>query len=289
MRFFLTLWLLQCCCARLFAQQDVPSNTPSESRTLILVAERKDGSAATLEPSDLEIKEDGKDVAIASIRKLARQPIHYCVLFDVSKSEAGRFHIQQNQATALLAQVIQPGIDRGRMVFFNQTARATNETSQPHDLASLIPQVTPIGTTDLYDSMTACAEQMDKTAGPDNSALPLMFVFSDGEDNSSRITREQTATEVLKSRSRIYAFWSGQSGGRGNATLSWFSKLTGGRVLDAASDKEIASAMRRVNDDLAQLNEVVYSAQSQHTDAEHPIQVKARDKHFAVLAPELTH
>ena len=288
MRRFPALCILACHGALLFGQQGLPPALTGKSRTLILVAEPRDSSIATLAPSDLEIKEDGKNVNITNIRKLAREPIHYCVLFDISKSESANFKIQQKAATALLTQVIQPGTDRGWILFFNQASRESSDTDQPQQLAALLSQFSPIGATALYDSIATCAARMTKTTSPQGSALPLIFLFSDGDDNQSHLTRQQAAGEVLKSGSRIYAFSSGNNGERGKVTLSWFTELTGGRSLETRTDKEITSSIRRLNDDLTQLNEVVYSAQIDRSDSEHKIQVKVRDKRFSVLAPELT-
>jgi Mg-chelatase subunit ChlD len=172
---------------------------------VVFSARRNDSSANELTPSDLEIKEDGKPVSVVAISKLGRVPLHYCLVFDISGSEATNFKVQQRGATELLARVIEPGVNRDWLLAFNDQGRESAETNDPRQIAGFIPQLVPHGETSLYDAMATCANQMAKgTAGA--RELGAMFLFTDGEDDVSRLNHEQAAEAVVKAGLRIYAF-----------------------------------------------------------------------------------
>jgi hypothetical protein len=89
-----------------------------DSSTIPITARAKNGAATELSISDIEIKADGKSLTVNDMHRAARNPLNYCLLFDLSGSE--RAHLQQAQedAAQLLSKVIHTG-DRGLLVVFN--------------------------------------------------------------------------------------------------------------------------------------------------------------------------
>ncbi len=60
--------------------------------------------------------------------------------------------------------------------------------------------------------MVACSDQLSQDA-PD-SALRLMVILSDGEDNSSHLNRETTLLALVKAGVKIYMIGRGESAKR---------------------------------------------------------------------------
>ena len=219
-------------------------------------------------------------------------PLHYCIVLDISQSQKATFKQQQDATTKLLKGVIRPQIDRGWVVLAGQRVRESTETGDPQEIMDVIAQETPAGSTAIFDAMASCSDRIRKTE-PDSS-VRAMFVFSDGEDNTSHINREEVADLAINARMRIYAFaamnmFAPESASkRGLDILTEFTQLTGGRLFSGRLDgKQMHAAIEQISDDLTSLVEVTYSAGSNLNSGVHKLKVKPRKKGLVTLAPEL--
>ena len=190
------------------AQQPSPSapanGVSPAPHTFLLTVKSKKEHVPSLSAGDLEVKEDGKPSAVLDVKMLGEVPLHYCLVFDTSNSGQGnQFKLQQAEAIELLQKVIKAGTDTGWLVRFDNEPRPGPETNVPGDVVNSIAQMRPGGATALYDAMTNCADRMEKTVV--TTGLRAMFVFSDGGDNVSRVSREETLQSMLRSHLTVYA------------------------------------------------------------------------------------
>lgn len=280
----------------LFCQSSLPSasgavstsssGNPASTRSLLISARAKDGPVAELTAADLEVKEEGKPVQIQQVRKVGRLPLRYCVLFDSSNSERDRFKLQQDTAVRLLQRVVRPGTDHGRLGLFADEYVESNETDNPASITDNIGSALPGGGTALYDAITTCARHFAE--GPAASFLRVMFVFSDGVDNASRMSPVGTIDAALLARIRIYAI--GQDNERDSKGTSFLKKLsetTGGRFFAPARPKGADKAAAELNYDLQNSFEVTYVSGSSTSDnRSRSIEVKCTRKGVTVFAPK---
>ncbi len=271
------------------AQSSPSSAIPDTARSnsldshLVLIAETKD-SSSELAPSDLEIRVDGSPVVVTGLKKLGRVPVRYCVLFDISGSERGKFRAQVFLAATVLSQVISADTDRGWADLFSDEVQETTEAETPQEIIGLLRQQSPNGGTSLYDAMARCSERMQRAAAEGEQRV--MFVFSDGDDDASRITQKQAGELLIGAGIRVYALAT-EFGQRGKRIFETLCRLTGGRLLLADDKGSMKHAGDRIVDDLISGVEVSYT-----TPARKPksgmskIQAKCRAKGIAVLAAE---
>src|SRR5258708_18632843 len=137
MRYRRTAFILACAILVIWgkrsgAQSSPSSAIPDTARSnsldshLVLIAETKD-SSSELAPSDLEIRVDGSPVVVTGLKKLGRVPVRYCVLFDISGSERGKFRAQVVLAATVFSQVISADTDRGWADLFSAEVHETTE------------------------------------------------------------------------------------------------------------------------------------------------------------------
>ncbi|MGA7379424.1 MAG: VWA domain-containing protein [Terriglobales bacterium] len=275
-------------CAAAVASQGPaqPSNTASPVvSTLLISARAKDGSVE-LTTADLEIKEDGKPVQVQQVRKLGTWPLHYCVLFDSSNSERDRFDVQQDVAVRFLQQVARPGTDHGWLGLFSDEYVESNETDNPVNIIDNIRRIKPAGGTALYDAIAMCARRMaGSSSGP---PLRVMFLFSDGGDNSSRISLVGVIDAASRAGTRIYAFDTDNGhNSKGESVLKKMTEATGGRLFTPARAKDADKLAAEVNSDLQNVFEVTYVPEVSRPDGRSAsIDVKCVRQGTTVLAPK---
>jgi len=269
------------------AQSSEPSSPPpnSNTRSLIVTATSKDSSAVELLPTDLELKENGKAVIIATVAKLQRPPLHYCVLFDISNSETAKFKFQQQEADAVLSHVLSPGTDRGWVSYFSDVARESVETADPPEIESLIPQVSPRGGTALYDAMAGCARRMAKQDDAKQRMLRTIFLFTDGEDDASDMSLEKAANVIVESNVRVVAIVpQSEVKHYPRHALEQFTKRTGGWLFIPKNDEGLKRTVDEVLLDLNSLFEINYV--SSPSPGINKIELKARKSRVLIVGPE---
>jgi len=271
-----------------FSQEPSQTSNPGTSAvsTLLISARAKDGSVADLAAADLEIKQGGKPVQIQQVRKLERWPLRYGVLFDSSNSERDRFNVQQDIAVRFLQQVVRPGTDHGWLGLFSNEYAESNETDNPVNITDDIRRTKPAGGTALYDAVAMCARRM--AGSPSGPPLRVMFVFSDGGDNSSRIGLVGVMDAALLARARIYAIDSDNGhDSKGASILKKMAETTGGRFFSPARAKDADKIAAEVNSDSQNLFEVTYMPEvSKPDNRSASIDVKCTRQGVTLIAPK---
>ncbi|CAM2067688.1 VWA domain-containing protein [Sulfidibacter corallicola] len=150
-----------------------------------------------LERGDLVIKENGIE---AEIRKLTQVQTELTVhlLLDLSTSNAE--HIFQTKAASRhLIKQLKKG-DKAKVSYFSNTYQELSDYTDDQDfLLKKLSRVTPIGSTALYDGLSAALDQLSEVSGS-----RVLFLFSDGHDLMSGTTEEELATKVKNYRIPIF-------------------------------------------------------------------------------------
>ena len=84
----------------------------------------------------------------------------------------------------------------------------------------------------MYDAMARCSERMQKAAAEGEQRV--MFLFSDGEDDASRITQKEAGEDLVRAGIRVYALAT-EFGPRGKRKVETLCSLTGGRMTAACA------------------------------------------------------
>ena len=268
-------------------QPGTPALAPKSS-TVLITARLKDGTPTGLSTADIEIKVDGKPVTVQEV--VAGAPMHYCLLFDGSATERGRFKLQQHEAIELLSKV--PESDHGMLVDFGDEYYLDADWTNPLVLANKIASEQPDQRgTALYDAVVASADHMSKSS-PDPGPR-VMFIFSHSEDNESALSQDRAVQLVLKAGIRIYVIgqppqknpdvlWTVKA----SKTLRQLAERTGGKAY-FPEQKDAGKAVADIADDLTNLFAVTLDLPGQEKDGRlHKLELKCSKKDVSIRGPD---
>ncbi len=266
----------------------------SHSPTLLIAARAKAGSPTEISAQDLAMKLDGKPASIQEVHYVVGEALRYCILVDNSGSQRSTLHLQREEATELLTKIVQPGRDRGMLVNFSDQAFVDADSANPQDLVKALDKSTARGGTALYDALFACAETLSNpTTNPGTApVLRLIFVLSDGEDNSSHVTRDAAIQAAMKDEIKIYSFGqknadpnSPRGSARAKDTLREFAKMTGGKTYFPGKESEVPGIVTDISQELASMFLITYSAQT-HDSQPHKLEIESAAKAVSITAPD---
>ena len=222
---------------------------------LFTVTDKKGRFITDLGKDDFLVTENKKPQVIQEFTAETDLPLRIAILIDTSNSIRDRFKFEQEAAVEFINSVIRPKEDRAMVVSFDTSAELVSDLiDDPEKLAKAIRNLRPGGGTSLYDAIYfACRDRLQQDQ-PRHKFRRAVIIVSDGDDNQSRVTRDQALEMAQKADSVIYAISTNISRieGDGDKVLKYLSLETGGqaffpfKVQDLAQDFEnIANELRR--------------------------------------------
>jgi Ca-activated chloride channel homolog len=222
---------------------------------LFTVTDKKGRFITDLGKDDFLVTENKKPQVIQEFTAETDLPLRIAILIDTSNSIRDRFKFEQEAAVEFINSVIRPKEDRAMVVSFDTSAELVSDlVDDPEKLAKAIRNLRPGGGTSLYDAIYfACRDRLQQDQ-PRHKFRRAVIIVSDGDDNQSRVTRDQALEMAQKADSVIYAISTNISRieGDGDKVLRYLTTETGGqaffpfKVQDLAQDFEnIANELRR--------------------------------------------
>ena len=209
----------------------------------------------SLKKNDFKILDDGKPPEILSFSSETDLPLLVGLLIDASQSVTSRFKFEQAAAIAFLKQTIRPKYDQALVIGFDLTPKVTQDfTDDTEKLSVAIRTMRPGTLTAMYDVLYyACRDKLLKQprSGPVRHAIILL---SDGNDNSSAVTREKAIEMAQRAEVSLYTISTNPtaSGGKtkGNKALEYLAEATGGRSYAPSTITELKDAFAAIQEDL---------------------------------------
>ncbi len=225
-----------------------------EVNVVFTVTDKHGHFVKNLTKDDFRVLDDNKPAAsIRSFSSETNLPLRVGLLVDASNSIRDRFRFEQESAIEFLNQIIRPKSDRAFVIGFDTTAEVTQDFTDNSELLSHgVRQLRPGGGTALYDAIYyACRDKLMKTHqnGPARKAIILL---SDGEDNQSRVTREEAIEMAQRAEVIVYTISTNISGMklRGDKVLERLADATGGRAFFPFKIQDVANAFSEIQDEL---------------------------------------
>ncbi|MGB9106941.1 MAG: VWA domain-containing protein [Terriglobales bacterium] len=225
-----------------------------EVNVVFTVTDRHGHFVKNLTKSDFRVVDDNKPaVSIVSFSSETNLPLRVGLLIDSSNSVRDRFRFEQESAIEFLNQIVRPKSDRAFVIGFDTTAEVTQDfTDSAEQLSRGVRMLRPGGGTALFDAIFyACRDKLMKarTTGPARRAIILL---SDGEDNQSRVTREEAIEMAQRAEVIIYTISTNISGMklRGDKVLERLADATGGRAFFPFKIQDVANAFSEIQDEL---------------------------------------
>ncbi len=235
----------------------------SEVNLVFTVTDRHGKFVRDLTRKDVRIlDDDAPPEAVLNFRAETELPLRVGLVIDVSGSIRNRFHFEQEAAIRFLDHILRPQSDKAFVIGFDTTAEVTQDfTNDISKLSQGVRVLRPGGGTALYDAVYyACRDKLMKADDPSSNVRRTLIVIGDGEDNQSRVTREEAIAMAHRANVIIYAVSTNDSNMklRGDKVLERFAEATGGRAFFPYKISEMEDAFTSIEQELRSQYVVAY-------------------------------
>ena len=262
----------------------------NEVPVIFTVTDKHGHFVRDLKQADVSVLDDHKPPqAVMSFRAETDLPLRVGLLVDASGSVRERFKFEQESAVEFLNQIMRPRRDQSFVLSFDSTATVEQDfTDNVEALSRAIRALRPGGGTALYDAVYyACRDKLGKVNAGE-SVRRAIVLLTDGEDNQSRVTREEAIEMAERAEVIIYAIStndSGMKGTRGDKVLERMADATGGRAFFPFKLEDIANYFSEIQAELRSQYALSYRPADFQTDGRfHAIEILASKKNLHVRA-----
>jgi Ca-activated chloride channel homolog len=238
-----------------------------------------------LKLGELSVLDNGRSPRrIVAFHSLRDFPIRAGILMDTSQSM--QEYLSRNRAISIeyAQRLLRQRTDQAFVMDFDSQSGVVQPwTSDAMALAASIRRFTAdgqsrIGGTAIFDSLyRACFNQFRTLDGTDSGNFILLF--SDGEDNASRISLDEAVNMCQRTNTAIYIFRAEPETGfsTGSTTLAELASKSGGQVFyDDDSDAAIYGDLQIIEATLRNQYRLVYApAELKRDGSFHRVELKA--------------
>ena len=242
----------------------------NEVNVVFTVTDKHGHYVKDLKRDDFRVLDDNKPAKeIHSFHKETDLPLQVGLLIDASNSIRDRFKFEQESAIEFLNQIIRINYDKAFVVGFDATPEVTQDFTDNTELLSKgVRALRAGGGTALYDSLYfACRDKLMKAprTGPVRRAIILL---TDGDDNQSRVTREEAIEMAQRAEVVVYTISTNISGVKTqyDKILERIADATGGRAFFPFQLNDVANAFSEIQDELRSQYLLAYVPEDFHPD-----------------------
>jgi Ca-activated chloride channel homolog len=274
------------------AQSDTNSQILSVNVDLVNViftVADKSGKLVTRLPRDnFKVFEDDKQQTISNFSNETNLPLSVALVFDTSTSILGRLKFEQDAAGEFFYTTLRRGTDKALVITFDKTIALAQDFTDDKDLLTkAIGKVRAGGNTAMFDA-AYLAMTKKLTGQPGRHAV---IVISDGDDNSSERSLEETIEMAQKTDTVVYAVGTsspelfGSTKERGNKILKRLTEETGGRLLLPTKVEDLTKSLLEISEELRSQYTLGYRSTNTNRDGTYrKIRISVSDKQYRVRA-----
>lgn len=257
----------------------------NEVNVVFTVTDKHNHFVKDLKKDDFRVFDDKKPpLSVRGFSAETNLPLRVGLLIDASNSIRDRFRFEQQASIEFLNQIIRPNRDQAFVLGFDTTPEVTQDfTGDAEKLSNGVRLLRPGGGTALYDALYgACRDKLLKTQPGTRRAIILL---SDGEDNQSRVTRDDAIEEAQRAEVIVYAISTNVSGvkSRGDKIMEAIASATGGRVFFPFKIEEVSDAFSQIQEELRSQYAISYRPADFLADGKYrTIDIEALNKKYKV-------
>jgi VWFA-related protein len=249
------------------ATDDVPSggtirSIVEEVNVVFTVTDKHGKFVKDLKQREFKILDDNRPPReIKSFESETNLPLRVGLLIDASNSIRDRFLFEQQAATEFLLSTIRPQTDKAFVLAFDEVPSVEQDfTNDMERLARGIKGIRPGGGTAMWDAVYyACRDKLmkERTDGPVRRAIVLV---SDGDDNQSRVLRQEAIEMAQRAGVIVYTISTNLSNilDTGDHNLKMLAEATGGRAFFPFKLQNLAADFHEVQEELRSQYSVSY-------------------------------
>lgn len=254
---------------------------------LFTVSDRRGRFVNNLTKEEFEVTENKRKQGVLEFAAESDLPLRIALLVDTSNSVRDRFKFELEAASQFLDSVIRRGQDRALIYSYDtQTEMVQDLTDDSELLARKLRSLRPGGGTSMYEAIyLACRDRlmMDQ---PRHKFRRALILIGDGEDNSSRYSRDQALEMAHKADVVIYAISTNitRTETDGDKVLKYFANETGGLPFFPFKAEDLAQDFENIANELRSQYSLLYRPEPLKTDGlYHSVQVKVKDRKDLVV------
>ncbi len=254
---------------------------------LFTVTDKKGRFITDLGKNDFSVTENKKPQVIQEFTAETDLPLRIAILIDTSNSIRDRFKFEQEAAVEFINSVLRPREDKAMVVSFDTAAELVADLmDDPEKLAKSIRNLRPGGGTALYDAIYfACRDRLQQDQ-PRHKFRRAVIIVSDGDDNQSRVTRDQALEMAQKADVVIYSISTNISKieGDGDKVLRYLSLETGGQAFFPFKVQDLAQSFENIANELRRQYNIFYRPEPLKADGlYHSISVRVNGRKDLVV------
>jgi VWFA-related protein len=254
---------------------------------LFTVTDKKGRFITDLGKTDFEVIENKKPQVIQEFTAESDLPLRLAVLIDTSNSIRERFKFEQEAAIQFINSVVRPRQDKLMIVSFDSSAELRADLiDDTEKLAKIIRDLRPGGGTALYDAIFYASRDKLQQDQPRHKFRRAIIVVSDGDDNQSRVTRDQALEMAQKADAVIYAISTNMTRIEtdGDKVLKYLAHETGGQAFFPFKATDLDQSFENIANELRHQYNIFYRPEPLKTDGlYHTVDLKVKGRKDLVV------
>lgn len=215
-------------------------------------------------------------------------PLQVGLLIDASNSIRDRFQFEKDAASEFLYEIIRPKADKAFVLAFDETWDVTQDfTGDIDKLRTGVKVIKAGGGTALWDSVYfACRDKLMKEPSP-GAVRRAIILISDGEDNQSRVYRQEAVDMAQRAEVIIYTISTSlvERHTKGDDDLRKLADATGGRAFFPEKLDDVVTALSDIQEELRSQYSISYRPDQFVANGQfRPIQILTDSKKYKVRA-----
>jgi Ca-activated chloride channel homolog len=275
--------MLAAMCVRSSGQTPTFSTLAQEVPVYASVLDKHKNVVTTLKRENFKVFEDGVEQKLTLFRR-EDVPVSICIVVDNSGSMREK-RLRVAAAAMTFVKTSNPQ-DEVCIVNFNEDYYLDRDfTSNPDDLKDALEKIDSRGGTAFYDSLIASLDHL-KDRG--QKAKKVLLVVTDGVDNASRSTLEQTVRTAHESEAVIYTIglFSDERGrdlSRAKHALNTISEASGGVAFFPDDVRAVEAIATQIAHDIRNQYVMAYIPNASEEGRFHAIRVDATSRELGKL------
>lgn len=215
-------------------------------------------------------------------------PLQVGLLIDASNSIRDRFQFEKDAASEFLYEIIRPKTDRAFVLAFDEQWDVTQDfTGDIDKLRTGVRVIKAGGGTAMWDAVYfACRDKLMKEQAS-GAVRRAIILISDGEDNQSRVYRQEAIDMVQRAEVIIYTISTSlvERNTKGDEDLKALADATGGRAFFPIKLDDVVTAFTDIQEELRSQYMISYRPDQFVANGQfRPIQILTDSKKYKVRA-----
>ena len=254
---------------------------------LFTVTDKKGRFITNLTKDDFDVIENKKHQTIQEFAAESDLPLRLAILIDTSNSIRERFKFEQEATVSFINGVVRPRHDKAMVVSFDSSAELRADLIDDTErLAKAIHDLRPGGGTALYDAIYFASRDKLQQDQPRHKFRRAIILVSDGDDNQSRVTRDQSLEMAQKADAVIYAISTNISKIEtdGDKVLRYLAQETGGQAFFPFKASDLEQSFENIANELRHQYNIFYRPEPLKTDGlYHAVELKVKGRKDVVV------